>query len=154
MDVPPSVRELIVSHHLSGHSCRQIATMVHVSKSTVIRLVKRYKDTGSIEAIRIGNCGRHLLLSQRDERALARESVADPTRTAREIQSSVRGNTTWASISTIKRALRRQGRLAFRPRKSPSLNIAQRQVRLRWCQEHRNWTKEQWTRVSRLFHFT
>jgi transposase len=105
MDVPPSVRELILSHHVSGHSCRQIATMVNVSKSTVIRLVKRYKDTGSIEEIRIGNCGRLLLLSQRDERALARQSVADPSQTAREIQSSVRGNTTRASISTYGKGL-------------------------------------------------
>jgi hypothetical protein len=41
----------------------------------------------------------------RDERALARQSVADPSQTAREIQSSVRGNTTRASISTYGKVL-------------------------------------------------
>lgn len=153
MDVSQRVRELIITHHLNGLSCRSIASMVNVPKSTVIRLVKRYKDSGLVQTTRLGNCGRPRIASQREERTLARESLLNPVMTARELRTSVGGNIAQASISTVKRILRRQGRLAYRPRLCPSLNSAQRQRRLKWCRDHRHVTAEQWKRVSEISFF-
>jgi transposase len=149
MDVPPQIRNLIVCHLQAGHSCRSIAQMVAVPKSTVIRLVKRFKTTGNVQATRQGNCGRPPLLSQRDERLLARTSVVKPTLNARELRASVGGRVSYASISTVQRALRRQGRFSYRPKKSPSLNAAQRLTRLKWCKKHMNWDEERWRKVRK-----
>jgi transposase len=145
MDAPLITRKLIVQHHQNGHSCRSIAAMVNIPKTNVIRFVRHFTDTGSIIAKRIGRCGRPRILSERDERALARVSVVNPKKTAQEIRTSVGSS---ASISTVKRALRRQGRLAFRPRKSPSLNAAQQRTRLKWCLQFQHWDEEKWRNVS------
>lgn len=148
MDVPTEIRNLIITYHQDGMSRRRIAELVHRPKSTVIDIVRHYNETGSIETLRSGRCGRPRLLSQRDERALARESVANPHLTAREIRSRVGGAAQNASISTVKRALRHQGRYSYRPRKSPSLNKAQRMTRLRWCKKYRVWDATKWRHVS------
>lgn len=150
MDVPLTTRQLIVAHHLNGLSCRNIASMVNVPKSTVIRLVKRFKDTGNVQVTRLGNCGRPRIATQREERALARASLANPLMTAHELRNSVGGSIAQTSISTVKRILRRQGRFAYRPRLCPSLTSAQRQRRLKWCRDHRNVTTEQCRRVSKF----
>jgi transposase len=76
-----------------------------------------------------------------------KKSVDNPHMTAREIRVSVGGSVAQVSINTVKRSLIRQGRFAYRPRKSPSLSTAQRNVRLRWCQQHRDWSAEQWKKV-------
>ncbi|CAK9249730.1 unnamed protein product [Sphagnum jensenii] len=81
------------------------------------------------------------ILFERDERALARVSVVNPKKTAQEIRTSVGSS---ASISIVKRALRRHGRLAFRLRKAPSLNAAQQRTRLKWCLQFQHWDEEKW----------
>jgi transposase len=148
MDVPQDIRQLIIHHHENGYSCGQIANMLNQSRQTVIRLVKRYKDLGHVQSTRVGRCGRHRLLSNRDERHLARASTINPKLTAREIRASVGGNSIKASLSTVKRALRRQGKCAYRPRKSPSLSVQQQRVRLKWCRKYVSWSEEQWHKVK------
>jgi transposase len=147
MDTPRNLRELMVNLHNEGESWRRIATVLHQPKSTVSNILRRYKQTGSIENRRSGRCGRHRKLSLRDERALARGSVANPSSTARQLRSSVGGRAASVSLSTIKRALKRQGRVAQRPKKSPSLNRAQMSNRLRWCQQFSGWDAERWRKV-------
>ena len=84
MDVPHNIRTLIVSHHNEGHSGRKIAQMVNLAPETVRNLIRRYRESGSIQASRVGRCGRPRMLSLRDERTLARASTVNPKLTARE----------------------------------------------------------------------
>ena len=151
-DVPYVVRQQILHHHLSGRSCREIALLALIPESTVNRLIERYRDTGDIHAKRFGNTGPRPLLSLRDERALARATVENPKLTARELRVSVGGKLTSVSIATVKWALRRQGRIAYRPRKSPGLNAGQRQTRLNWCRQLQNQSKEQWRMVCQFYY--
>jgi transposase len=148
MDLPQAVRQLIIEYHCDGVNCRRIAELLKRPKSTVIDIVRKYKDTGSLQSERVGRCGRPRLLSVRDERALARASVADPHLTAREIRTQVGGNAAVASVATVKRALRRQGRRTYRPSKSPALNAAKRWSRLQWCRKYRDWDEGKWNLVS------
>jgi transposase len=148
MDTSFELRQLIITHHQGGVSCRRIAELLAKPKSTVIDIVQRFKRTGSIQPSRTGRCGRPRKLTDRDERALLRKSVSDPKLTAREIRSNVGSAVLGVSISTVKRCLRRRGRLSFRPVKSPSLNAAQRKVRLQWCKQFRDWDEEKWQQVS------
>jgi transposase len=147
MDVPPNIRSLIVSHHKDGHSGRKIAEMVHLARETVRNIIKRYRESGSFQTNRVGRCGRPRMLSLRDERTLARASIVNPKLTAREIRGTVGGTSVTASIRTVQRVLCRQDRKAIRPKKSPSLNLAQQKVRLRWCQTH-EWEENRWRKVD------
>jgi transposase len=153
MDVSREIRHILVAHHQAGHSWRRIALMMNMPKTTVRNILKQYTETGSVLATRVGRCGRPRSLSIRSERALARASVVNPKLTAREIRSSVGGEVALLSISTIQSALRHQGRNAYRPRKSPSLNAAQRNVRLQWCRKYSSWDVEQWIKVRGYIRF-
>jgi transposase len=72
MDVCTAIRNLVITHYEARISCRKISEMVGVPKSIDIRLVKRYKDTGSVLPKRVGHCVPQNLLSERDERCLSR----------------------------------------------------------------------------------
>ena len=138
MDLPQAIRQLIIEYHCDGVSCRRIAEILKRPKSTVIDVVRKFKDTGSLKPGRVGRCGRPRILSVGDERAIARASVADPHLTGREIRAHVRGNAAMASVSTVKRSLRRQSRCIYRPSKSPALNAAKRWTHLQWCRKYRD----------------
>ena len=47
-------------------------------------------------------------------------------------------------VEAIKYALKSRGYKRFPARSKPPLSDANRQQRLQWAQEHKNWTKEQW----------
>jgi transposase len=145
MDVPQEIRNIMVHHHEAGYSCRQIALMVNRPKSTVNNILKRYSQMGTSQATRFGKCGRKKILS---ERGLATFSTINPQATARQLRALVGGNVATASLTTVKDALRRQGKHARRPLKSPSLNASQRTTRLRWCQQYSAWDEEKWKKVS------
>jgi transposase len=148
MDVSREIRHIFVAHHQAGHTLSKIALTMNMLKTTVRNLPKQYTQTGTVLATHVGRCGRPHSLSVRDERALARSSVLNPKLTAREIHSSVGGEVASSSISTIQHALHRQGRNVYRPRKSSSLNDAQRKVRLQWCRKYSLWDVEQWMKVK------
>jgi predicted ArsR family transcriptional regulator len=148
MVVPQNIRDLIIKHHNNGRSVRSIAQQLDIPKSTVNNILQHYMKTGSIQTNYIGRCGRPRRLSDREERTLSRASVINPVATARQLRATVGGRVASVSLSTIKRALTHQGRLAYRPRKSPSLNRAQQITRLRWCQQHSSWDIDKWMQVS------
>jgi transposase len=148
MVIPQNICALIIAQHEEGHTERRIAKNLQLPKSSVHNIISRHSKTGSTQPYYQGRCARPRRLSLRDEKALCRASVVNPLATASQIRASVGGSVATASLSTIKRALRRHGRLAFRPRKSPALTHAQKLTRLRWCKQFQHWTVEQWKRVS------
>ena len=67
VDVPESVRRLIIIHYNEQCSYRQIARMLNQPKSTVADIVMRNQNTHEISSGRTGRCGRPRLLTQRDD---------------------------------------------------------------------------------------
>jgi hypothetical protein len=63
--------------------------MVHCPRTTVRDIIHLYQREGSVDAKRLGKCGRRRLLSQRDERNIGRRSAANPRATAKEVQEEV-----------------------------------------------------------------
>lgn len=147
MDTPPSVRQLIIQLFHEGKTQMDISKLVKVNQSTVSRIIRRFTTTGNAGPTRTGKCGRKRLLSSRTDRLLARQSVINPKATAADIQASSGGEALNVSLSTIKRSLRRSGRLAFRPVKSPSWTLAQMRVRLHWAQEQQFKSVGEWKKV-------
>jgi transposase len=148
MPVPTNVCDLILAHHNDGETIRAISQQLHLPKSTVYDVIKRNKTRGSTLLRYRGRCGRPRRLSEREERCLKRASVVNPLSTARQLRASVGGNVVTASLSTVKRALRRQGRFSCRPRICPSLNAKQRVTRLRWCQQYVHWSVDDLKKVG------
>jgi hypothetical protein len=110
MDVPDSIRDLIIEHHTEGRFVREIAFVVRKSKSTVGRIIKRYSESGEKYCERKGRCGHCCLLTCKEGRLLGRASKTNPEAIGKELQASVGGNVSSVSINTVKRALRRQER--------------------------------------------
>ena len=110
-------------------------------------LIKRYKTTGTVSSRRKGRCERKSSLSDRDMRKIYSKSTSDSWLTARDVQTSVGGNSANLTVRTIRNYLRRLGRFTYRPANCPSLNSKQRGVRRKWAEDHKAWPKDQWRNV-------
>ena len=65
-EVTNSIRKLIIVHHSSGKSIRNIATLVNLTHSAVLYVIKRFKEENRIEnKVRKG---RPRKLTKRNER--------------------------------------------------------------------------------------
>lgn len=147
MYTPENICRLVVSKVEAGLTQRTIANQLNISQSAVSRIINRYRRTGQFTPFRPSTSGRRPSLSARSARLLARQSVANPQFTARQIQRAVGGESSQVSTRTVQRYLVRQGRISYRPVKSPNWNASQRSVRLKWARDHSSWTKEQWKQV-------
>ena len=150
MDTPTTLRELIIHHYQTGlYSQQQISNIVQCPRSTVGDIIRHFNQQGTTNTLRKGKCGRKQSLNLRSQRAICRTSKINPQMTARKIQEEVGGRAVNVSVDTIKRTLRRHGRNTYRPSACPALNARQKATRLRWCQDHRFWTVDQWRKVSK-----
>ena len=79
MDVCPRKRACISNlRENTEKTYRQISKIVGVSISTISRVVKMKKETGSVAPKRKGKCGRERKTTPRDDAYPLQESVKDP----------------------------------------------------------------------------
>lgn len=147
MDINPQLRQLIVHHHQAGHSSRQIAAMVQVSQSSVVRIIQRFRDTGAVDICRRSRCGRKRKLNKKSQRLLIRTSSKQPRLSALQLCESLPLVSQGVSTRTIQRELNRGGLLAFRPARCPSLSARQQRDRYEWALAHSDWTADDWAEV-------
>jgi hypothetical protein len=81
---------------------------------------------------------RSTLVSSLKNRCLTSPQLADPLNSTRK---------TPVSTSIVKRQLRDAGLLGRVAKKKPYLRLANQKKRLRWANEHRHWTEEDWKKV-------
>lgn len=87
MDLTPKKRSKIVT--LSEHSSmtqRDIAMVCKVSLGAVNKIIKQYKETGSLSPQCKGKCGRKRKTTCRDDSFLLRKSKEDPRLTSFDLQ--------------------------------------------------------------------
>lgn len=136
----------IVTLSEAGHSCRQLANQFGIRPNTVSDLLRKYRETGSVEN-RQGQ-GRRRISSQRQDRALLRLSANDPRASSRALrQQWATLSGVEASASTVRSRLFQGGRFSYIARKKPLLTARHKARRLQWCQQHANWTQDDWSRV-------
>jgi transposase len=149
MDISEVKRREIVNLHLTNlFSNRAISDIVNVPRRTVDRMVRLWRETGNVASRRLGRPPTNHTLSERTERALVRRSVVDPRLTARQIRNQQGGDTLNVSVRTIQRVLQRHGRIAYRPTAAPALNSQRKRTRLEWARRYKDWTSEDWSKVS------
>ena len=141
-----AVRRLIVRHHHAGRSLRDIASLVDVHKSTVSRILKRYRRTGLFAA---GvSSGRPRCTNARDDRVLMRLMDEDCRASTKSLARS------WSdhlnrriSRRTTNHRLISQGFRARRLIRVPFLSQRNRICRLEWARQHSKLTIQHWRHV-------
>ena len=87
-EVPLAVREISIKKWKEGLNCRQIEQDLFTNYSTVSRIIKRYKDTNSIQNKK--GRGRKPILSAREKRILLREVRSNCRVSACELKYNVK----------------------------------------------------------------
>ena len=148
MDVSPRKRASILTlRENTEKTYQEISKIVGVSISTISRIMKMKKETGSVTPKRKGTCGRKRKTTPRDDAYLIRESVKDPRKTSDAIKTTLGEKGIEISSSTVRRRLLEVGRKAYRPVKKQLLTKTMKTKRYKWGLKYKNWRKEDWRRL-------
>ncbi|GBM65332.1 hypothetical protein AVEN_157564-1 [Araneus ventricosus] len=103
-----SIRKLIIFHHSSGKSVRNIAKLFNLSHSTVQYVIKRFKEENRIDS-KVRKC-RQAKLTERDQRFIIRKFVKNPRLSALKVSAEFYEKfSTSISPETVRRVLRGAG---------------------------------------------
>ena len=86
----------------------------------VLRVIKRFEDTGSTSPKRKGKCGRKT--SKREDAFVLRQSKFDPKKTSVDLRNDLAAVGVDISTSLVRYRLLEAGRKAHRPAKKPAIN--------------------------------
>ena len=144
--ISPSNRAVIIALHNEGLPTREIAERGFAGKSAVAQIIKRFKMEQTLHVK--GRSGRPRITSSREDRILVRKCLINRRSSSKQLACELRQSTGCVvSERTIRRRLLSAGLKSCRPAKKPFVNYTQRQRRLRWCHEFKNFTEEQWKKV-------
>ncbi|XP_065667971.1 uncharacterized protein LOC136088216 [Hydra vulgaris] len=115
------------------------------TKSGVRKVCERFKVTNTFKDM--PKNGKIKKTTANDDRMIMRLALKNRRATSVEIKSDLEVSGISVSLRTICRRLFENGLKARRPRKKPYFNKKQRKYRLIWAKEHKEWTKEDWTRI-------
>jgi transposase len=131
-----------------GYSYRQVASRLdnNAHPSTILRLKKKYEETGKVQNKPIP--GQPRLLTVRDERKIIRWIMTNECSTAIEVQKSLKVHeNTEVSANTIRRVLKKNGFDLRIKWKKPLLSKTYRKKRLEFAMKYKNWTVQDWKKV-------
>ena len=128
---------------MSTKSNSKIAKQVRVSRTTV----QKYR--AALPVVRnVNKAGRKSLIGERLIRYITRLATQGRKRTAVDIQRDIKENFNMVvSDSTVRRALKKAGFVAFVKPRKPLLRAVNIKKRLQWAEEHKDWTVDDWKRV-------
>jgi transposase len=145
-ELTDSARQLIVTRHQAGESCRKIAAEFKIGKSTVSDLIQKYTETGSV-VNRTGR-GRKEATSARQKRLIVRHVELNRRLSAASISvSSPSLIGTKISLPTVSKILNKAGLFSRVAPKKPLLTKTHKAKRLKWARDHVNKIPEFWKKV-------
>ena len=118
----------------------EIAAQLGISQSAVSKCLRNMGNNRQ-------NCGRKRSTSERDDRQLARLAKKNRFCSSKRLAGMWKETGVEASDRTAHRRLHEQAFRCRIPVVRPLLNGRQRQKRLKWCREKKDWTTEQWSSV-------
>uniref|UniRef100_A0AAQ5XGI7 Tc1-like transposase DDE domain-containing protein n=1 Tax=Amphiprion ocellaris TaxID=80972 RepID=A0AAQ5XGI7_AMPOC len=129
-----------------GMSERQVAKKLKVSKTAIHYTKKKQAQYGTTKLL--AGRGRKRLSTPRDDRALIRSCVSNLCQTTRDLKNewALSRNVT-CSARTVRNRLLEAGLKLNRPRKEPFINERQREARLLFAGDHKDWTVDDWAKV-------
>lgn len=146
MDTTPSEAAQAVALLQAGLGQREVARQLNLTRSSVQRVFQRFQATGAFS--RRPGTGRVRSTSEQDDRFIVVNSLRNRRLNAVHLQQKLR-ETRNVSISrwTVRRRLAEKNLTSHKAANGPKLTPSHRQARLRFAQEHENWTLEQWRTV-------
>jgi transposase/arsenate reductase-like glutaredoxin family protein len=137
---------ILLSQHTTMNQS-EIAARCNVSQVTVSRVLRNHRCNEPLGVRR--RSGRPKKTTPRVDALIGREAKKNPFITGSEIQKNLSPTLDNVTTRTITSRLRNQLRMpARRPQRKPLITEAARRKRLAWCRKYREWTLEQWKRVS------
>ncbi|CDQ87550.1 unnamed protein product [Oncorhynchus mykiss] len=114
-------RAVIIALHKKGFTGKDIAASKNAPKSTIYRIIKNFKESGSI--------------------------VVKKGTTSTELAQEWQQAGVSASACTVRRRLLEDGLVSRRAAKKPLLSRKNIRDRLIFCKRYRDWTAEDWGKV-------
>lgn len=146
IQLTPRRKSVCLALHTEGLSTREIAQRLHCHQSSVVRLLTKFRVTGSVS--RQKGSERRPLSTPCQDRFLTRLCLRNRTASSTDLKTAWEAETgVQASSVTVRRRLFRAGLPARRPRKKPLLTAKMRSARLKWAKEHVGWSLEKWKSV-------
>lgn len=146
MNVNPEDSAMMVALHEDGRSLRYIAERFNRHASTVLRVIRRYEETGSNK--RRPGQGRKRKTTRNKDRYVVTNSLRKRTSNARELRDRLlETHNINVTTQTVRNRLKENNLRPRRPALTPMFTVEHKRARLRFAQEHLNWGAEDWRRV-------
>lgn len=138
-------RQLIVDHVFDGKSYAEVSQLLKCSKSTVSKVVKKFKEIGSLKNQK--RSGRPRKTSPREDRKLIKHLKKNRFVTSSKLNSEWHKDGVDVSDITVRRRLAEKKYSFCKAKKKPLLTTKHKKDRLKWAKEHKSWSIEQWKQV-------
>ena len=136
---------VIIALHKKGFTGKDIAASKIAPKSTIYRIIKNFKESGSIVVKKA--LGRARKSSKRQDCLLKLIRLRDRGTTSTELAQEWQQAGVSASTRTVKRRVLEDGLVSRRAAKKPLLSRKNIKDRLISCKRYRDWTAEDWGKV-------
>jgi transposase len=141
-----SQRGEIIGLYKNKQSVPKISRMLKVHRTTVTRTIDKYLN--GVDLATRPRSGRPKLLTNRSQKILKAIVKDNNKKSAEEIKKKfVEKTDIEVSTKTITRNLHKMQIFSRIPACKPLLNDRQREQRLKWCTERRDWTVRKWRSV-------
>lgn len=139
-------RKIVINMHRMGKSYTEIGKLVKRSRSTIQKVVNRFKQENRIE--NKARTGRPRKLSEREERYICNEAWKDPKKSAVKLAVEVQKNfDTTVHEETIRRVLHKSNLKSYSARKKPYVSEINRKKRLEFAKKYKGVEPEFWKKV-------
>lgn len=130
----------------NGEKQVEVAARFHVSQNTVSRTWNRWKETHSVKNRKIS--GRPRKTTPGQTRLIVRQAKKDPFMTAVEVRQYAQDNLGLTMTDrTARNILIRAGLRGRVPAKKPWISKKNRAARMKFANDHKDWTVQQWARI-------
>ena len=129
-----------------GRNYEYVARVLHTHRSTIKRVVERFRQTGQNK--RKAGSGRKRKTTALDDRYIRNNALRDRHLTAVQTRNrlpEVRGKD--VNVFTVRQRLHEVGLKSCRPATGPKLLPRHRVARLQFSREHLRWNLGQWSNV-------
>jgi len=154
-DLTESERWQIIGLFRGGATKKGISKILGISRTAVIRTIQNFCEGKSLETQ--PRTGRPKILNFEHQKTLKKIVHENNRRSAEQIKKKFQDKTEiQVSTHTIRRSLHELKIFSRIPASKPLLNNQQRENRLKWCMERKDWTIRKWKSViwSDESHFT
>ena len=130
----------------NGMTWREVADSMKISESTILRILRKHRETGSV--LDKPRSGRPRKTTARDDRVIVRMSLADRRLTATDICARLyRLHRIRLAVRTVRARLLQAGLKSCVAARKPLLTAEHCRRRRAFAAAHHNWTVDHWKQV-------